>query len=92
MLPSGAVNTSPGLTTEQLGEVLGLLRGADTAELKLTIPEGDHYQSLRALRIDPLDARMRQIFFFDTADLALNAAGVVVRARRVQYAAGDTGV
>ena len=34
--------------------------------------------------------RMRQIFFFDTPDLALNAAGVVVRARRIQDSAADT--
>ena len=33
---------------------------------------------------------MRQIFFFDTPDLALNAAGVVVRARRIQDSAADT--
>jgi hypothetical protein len=78
------------LTTEQLGDLLGMLRGADTAELKLTVPESDHYESLRALRVDPLDARMRQIFFFDTPDLALNAAGVVVRARRIQDSAADT--
>ena len=84
------MKTPPRLTTEQLDEVLGLLRGADSAELKLTVPESDHYQSLRALQIDPLDARMRQIFFFDTPDLALNAAGVVVRARRIQDAAADT--
>lgn len=90
MLPCEPVKTPPRLTTEQLGEVLGLLRGADSAELKLTVPESDHYQSLRALQVDPLDARMRQIFFFDTPDLALNAAGVVVRARRIQDSAADT--
>src|SRR6476619_6040971 len=90
MLPSEPVKTPPRLTTEQLGQVLGLLSGADSAELKLTVPESDHYQSLRALQVDPLDARMRQIFFFDTPDLALNAAGVVVRARRIQDSAADT--
>ena len=84
------VKPPPQLTAEQLGEVLGLLRGADSAELKLTVPEGHHYGTLRALQIDPLEARMRQIFFFDTPDLALNAAGVVVRARRIQDAAADT--
>src|SRR2546430_480807 len=57
MLPCETVKTPPRLTTEQLGEVLGLLSGADSAELKLTVPESDHYQSLRALRVDPLDAR-----------------------------------
>ncbi len=78
------------LSAEQLGEMLALLKGADTAELKLTIPEDERYGALAALRVDPLDARMRQVFFFDTPDLALNRAGVVVRARRIQDAAADT--
>ena len=42
------------------------------------------------LGIDALDAQIRQVFFFDTPDLALNSAGVVVRARRVQRKGDDT--
>ena len=42
-----------------------------------------------ALGVDPLDAQMRQVFF-DTPDLALNRAGVVVRARRRQGEEADT--
>jgi hypothetical protein len=37
-----------------------------------------------------LDAQVRQVFFFDTPDLALNASGVVVRARRVQKKGDDS--
>ena len=33
---------------------------------------------------------MRQVYFFDTPNLDLNKAGVVVRARRIQGGAGDT--
>jgi hypothetical protein len=40
--------------------------------------------------MDPLDAQIRQVFFFDTPDLALDRAGVVVRARRVQRKGDDT--
>ena len=40
--------------------------------------------------MDPLDAQVRQVFFFDTPDLALDGAGVVVRARRVQGKGDDT--
>jgi hypothetical protein len=36
------------------------------------------------LGLDPLEAQVRQVVFFDTADLALNQRGVVVRARRIQ--------
>jgi hypothetical protein len=78
------------LSAEQLIEVLGLMQGADTVELKLTVSEGQRYGTAAALGIDPLEARVRQVFFFDTPDLRLNAAGVVVRARRIQDAAADT--
>jgi hypothetical protein len=78
------------LSDEQLQELLGLLRGADSAELKLTIPEDARGGVLRALGIDALDARIRQVFFFDTPELSLDRAGVVVRARRIQDANADT--
>ncbi len=40
--------------------------------------------------LDPVEAQPRQAFFFDTPDLALNRAGVVVRARRIQGGDADT--
>jgi hypothetical protein len=78
------------LTDEQLSELLTLLDGVDTVELKLTVPEVGLRSAVRALDMDPLDAQIRQIFFFDTPDLALDTAGVVVRARRVQRKGDDT--
>jgi hypothetical protein len=58
------------LSRERLGEVLGLMRGADTVELKVTVAEGQRYATTAALGIDPLDARIRQVFFFDTRPAA----------------------
>ena len=84
--------TRPVLTDDQLGEMLALMKGADSVELKLTIPDLHQRSALRALGIDPLDAQIRQVFFFDTPDLALQAAGVVVRARRVQRKGEDSTV
>jgi hypothetical protein len=72
------------LTAEDLLDLLRLVKGADSIELKLTLPENTHRSALRALEVDPLDAQIRQVFFFDTPDLALNKAGVVARARRIQ--------
>ena len=66
------------------------MEGADSAELKLTVPESGQRATARALDLDPLDAQIRQVFFFDTPDLALNAAGVVARARRIQGKASDS--
>ncbi len=71
-------------------EVLSLIKGADTVELKLTVPAENRAQGATALGVDPLESEIRQVFFFDTPDLALNQAGVVVRARRVQRKGDDT--
>jgi len=78
------------LTDEELAEILALIKGADSVELKLTLPETARATTGAALGIDPLDAQIRQVFFFDTPELACNDAGVVVRARRRQGEDGDT--
>src|SRR5687767_9748769 len=72
------------LGDEEVAELLGLVGGSDSVELKLTIPDADQRSTIRTLGLDPLEAQIRQVFFFDTPDLALNGAGVVARARRVQ--------
>jgi hypothetical protein len=79
-----------GLTDAQLPELLAVLGVADSVELKLTVPESEQRPALEALGIDPLEAQIRQVFFFDTPDLALNQQGVVVRARRVQGRGDDS--
>jgi hypothetical protein len=79
-----------GASDDELGELLALSRGADSVELKLTVPEADQRATVTALDLDPLNAQIRQVFFFDTPDLRLNAAGVVARARRVQNRAHDS--
>jgi hypothetical protein len=81
---------APRLTDEQLVELLDLIKDADSVELKLTVPELSQRSVVRALRLDPLDAQIRQVFFFDTPDLALNRKGVVVRARRIQGKGSDS--
>jgi hypothetical protein len=78
------------LSDQDLLKLMDLVRGADSVELKLTIHESARAEAARALGVDPLDSQMRQVFFFDTPELALNAAGVVVRARRRQNEGGDT--
>lgn len=85
-----ATRTRPQITSEQLTELLGLLDGSDTVELKVTVPEAAIRSTALALGVDPLDAQVRMVTFFDTPDLQLSKAGVVVRARRIQGRAGDT--
>jgi hypothetical protein len=82
-------SAAPRLSDEQLPEIIELIKEADSVELKLTLPESAHFTAAAALGIDPLDAQIRQVYFFDTPDLALNRHGVVLRARRVQRKGGD---
>ena len=78
------------LSDEELAELIALAKGADSVELKLTVPVSDRSRGAAALGVDPLDAQIRQVYFFDTPELTLNKAGVVVRARRVQRKGDDT--
>jgi hypothetical protein len=78
------------LTDDELAHMLELASGADSVELKLTVPDKEHRAATNALGVDPLDSQIRQVFFFDTPDLQLNHAGLVVRARRVQGRPDDT--
>jgi hypothetical protein len=78
------------LLSAELEEFLRLVGDADSVELKLTVPDEDRHSTAASLGVDPLDGRIRQVFFFDTPELALDKAGVVVRARRTQGAPDDT--
>ena len=78
------------LSDEDLARVFELAKQSDSVELKLTVPASDQRKAIAALELDPLEAQIRQVFFFDTPDLVLNAAGVVVRARRIQGKGGDS--
>jgi hypothetical protein len=70
--------------------MLEVARKADSVELKLTVPAADHRTAITGLGLDPLEAQIRQVFFFDTPDLHLQQSGIAVRARRVQGRSGDS--
>jgi hypothetical protein len=78
------------LSDDELAELLELLETADSVELKLTVPESARRSAVARLDMDPLDAQLRQIFFFDTPDLALDEHGLVVRVRRIQGGRDDS--
>jgi hypothetical protein len=78
------------ISDAELGQLLGLVKRSDTVELKLTVPASGQRSAVASLKMDPLEAQIRQVFFFDTPDLTLNEAGVVVRARRKQGKSADT--
>ena len=78
------------LSDEDFARLASLIKDSDSVELKLTVPEADHRTTFAALGMDPLNAQIRQVFFFDTPDLTLDTQGVVVRARRVQGKGDDS--
>jgi hypothetical protein len=80
----------PALSDEEVVQLVETLKGADSVELKLTVPEPHQRSAVAALDLDPLDAQIRQVYFFDTPDLALDACGVVARSRRIQGKGGDS--
>ena len=71
---------------DELAELLSLIKKSDSVELKATVPESHHRSTVDALGMDPLDAQIRQVFFFDTPDLgwtsrAWSSAPAASRAR-----------
>jgi hypothetical protein len=84
-----AENTAQ-LDGKELAELMKLINDADSVELKMTVPDADSRSTVRSLQLDPIEAQIRQVVFFDTPDLKLNDNGLVVRARRSQGAPDDS--
>src|SRR5215212_10131614 len=78
------------LSDDELVRVSALIKESDSVELKLTVPETHHGPTVAALELDPLEAQIRQVFFFDTPELTLYQNGIVARARRVQGRGDDS--
>jgi hypothetical protein len=90
---AGAIKSAsepPVLSAEDMVKAVALSKGSTSIELKLSIPATGHRATIKRLKLDPVEAQPRQAFYFDTPDLDLFKAGVVVRARRIQGGRGDT--
>jgi hypothetical protein len=90
--PQGAApgQALPAFSAEQRADLLSLVKGADSVELKLSVPDSGLRSAVSALDMDPLEAQIRQVVFFDTPHLSLLELGIVLRARRIQRKPGDT--
>jgi hypothetical protein len=87
---SAAGVAAPVASGDRLVELLSLIEQSDSVELKLTVPESHQRSTVVALGMEPLEAQIRQVVFFDTPELALDRHGVVVRARRIQGKGDDS--
>jgi len=77
------------MNREQRLEMLGRLAEVPSVELKMNVP-ADQRMALSGLDLDAMRGRLREVFFFDTPDLALYRNGLVTRARRTQGDDDDT--
>jgi len=80
----------PEMADADLHKLVELTKDVDSVELKVTVSEPAQLTTIKALGLDPLQAQLRQVVFFDTPDLELDATGLVVRARRTQKKEDDT--
>lgn len=72
-----------------LAEALGHARSVRNVELKFLVPDTSHDAVLSAPELSRRDVRTRQVWFFDTPDLALREVGLILRARRNQRGDDD---
>jgi len=78
------------LSPHDTKKLLHLVRNAKSIEIKVSVPMPAHQRTVLSIGLDPVEAQLRHVYFFDTADQALNRAGLIVRARRIQGGTADT--
>jgi len=78
------------LSPKDTKKLLHLVRNSKSIELKVSVPMAEHQRTTLSMGLDPVEAQPRHVYFFDTADQALNRAGLIVRARRIQGGTADT--
>ena len=88
--PSAAGQVVRSLSPKDLKKLLHLVRNSKSIEIKVSVPMAEHQRTALSIGLDPIEAQLRHVYFFDTADQALNRAGLIVRARRIQGGRADT--
>jgi len=83
--PNKITNERHALSNDKrTAKALGILKDAESIELKLTVLDDERDLAVVQLDLDVLHAELRQVMFFDTPDLRLHRAGLIVRARRTR--------
>jgi len=86
--PTPAV--AQGLSAEDTKKLLYLVKNSKSIEIKLSVPMAQHQEAALSIGLDAVESQPRHVYFFDTADQALNRAGLIVRARRRPGGRADT--
>jgi hypothetical protein len=82
----------PVVSSERVARLIHLWRGDQRARFTLSTPDPDHRSAVRSLGLDLLDARLRQIYFFDTREANLTRQGIRVWLVRTQRCAARAGI
>jgi hypothetical protein len=67
---TGQGTIEPRLSNEQLARIIPMLKSVDSVELKVSVAPEAHRATIQGLPIDPVEAQPRQVYFFDTPELA----------------------
>jgi hypothetical protein len=87
---AAAPTVARSLSREDTKKLLHLIRHSKSIEIKVSVPMAEHQRTALSMGLDPVESQPRHVYFFDTADQALNRAGLVVRARRIPGGLADT--
>ena len=87
---SRAPTAAQGLSADDMKDLLHPVKNAKSIELKASVPMGQHQHMVLSIGLDPVEALIRHVHLFDTADQAPNRAGLSVRARRRPGGRADT--
>jgi len=81
---------APSISPQDMKKLLHLIKNSKSIEIKVSVPMTEHQRTTLSIGLDPVEAQPRHVYFFDTPDQALNRAGLIVRARRIQGGRADT--
>jgi hypothetical protein len=87
---TGAPAVGGNISREDMKKLLHLIKNSKGIEIKVSVPMMEHQRTVLSIGLDPVEAQPRHVYFFDTPDQALNRAGLIVRARRIQGGRADT--
>ena len=81
-----------GISSEQLARLIRSWPAEHVLRFTASTPDTDRHSAIDAAGLDLLDARLRQVVFFDTPDLTLTRRGITLWASRIQRRPASAGI
>ena len=87
-----AAQRPSGISSEQLARLIRSWPAEHVLRFTASTPDTDRHSAIDAAGLDLLDARLRQVVFFDTPDLTLTRRGITLWASRIQRRPASAGI